>query len=916
MRKGKKHRSRRETLPSSAACCLAEPLEQRVLLAGVTFITHGYEPTDFSNALPGWVASMGTAIAEAAGPDSAIYNLTIGLNSQDVAQVTSFTQVSGPTFSESSDGQAVIELNWAAASGLVLSYTSPATIAQLVEPYLVDTIPSLGITSPLADLPIHLIGHSRGGSVVSALAEDLGESGVWVDQLTTLDPHPVDDPLYGDDPAVNVYSNVTFADNYYELNSVTDGEPIQNAYNVDLTNIFPPGSVDLDQHEDVHAYYYGTIDTNAQTDGAADSPITIDPTWYEYQGTGPRGATGFYYSLIVGGTRPVSGIGQAFGGSASRVALPAPSGPQSPDIGNIQLVNGTSHTIQIGAALDVDFEIETPDANASITWYLDTDRNPFDDSEQTQLPINSPVGSTQGSIEPILGTLSVPTANAPQGNRYVYAEIDDGGLIRYSYLPGIFTFEAPVPSIASINPTSAIAGAPSFSLTVNGVGFLSSSVVEFDGTALQTSTNSGTILTATVPASNINSNGTATITVFTPDPGGGTSTPVNFAIDAPVPTISSLNPNSVTAGQTSVSLTVDGSGFLNSSVIDFNGSPLATTTILSGNEITGLSASIPDNDITSSGTAQITVVTPGTNGETSAPATFTIAPPIVPTLNPAPVITSISPNNVTAGGSAFSVTVGGSTFIDSSVVDFDGSALVTTPMASGGQVTELIATVPASDIANSGTGQITVVTPGPGGGNSAAATLAIVAANTQTFAVLNDGVLSVAGTAGADVIILSGDGTNVTASLNGDSSQGFPLAQITAIDVAGLAGADSINIGANVPSVSVLGGQGADTIIAQNSNGDTLLGGKGADSIKGGSGNDSIAGGKGLNTLAGGQGNDTITTGPGDNLVHGGAGDDELFAGSGIDTLFGGAGNDSIFGVTAQDSVDGGAGNNETVPAN
>ena len=51
-------------------------------------------------------------------------------------------------------------------------------------------IPEMG-GRPLAQLPLHLIGHSRGGSVVTEMARLLGAQGVWVDQVTTLDPRPV-----------------------------------------------------------------------------------------------------------------------------------------------------------------------------------------------------------------------------------------------------------------------------------------------------------------------------------------------------------------------------------------------------------------------------------------------------------------------------------------------------------------------------------------------------------------------------------------------------------------------------------------------------------------------------------------------------------------------------------------------------
>ena len=65
---------------------------------------------------------------------------------------------------------------------------------------------------PLAELPLHLLGHSRGSSLVSEIARLLGGKGVWVDQMTLWDPV---DNTYGD-ATIGVWENVLFADDYYQ----------------------------------------------------------------------------------------------------------------------------------------------------------------------------------------------------------------------------------------------------------------------------------------------------------------------------------------------------------------------------------------------------------------------------------------------------------------------------------------------------------------------------------------------------------------------------------------------------------------------------------------------------------------------------------------------------------------------------
>ncbi len=89
----------------------------------------------------------------------------------------------------------------------------------------------------------------------------------------------------------------------------------------------------------------------------------------------------------------------------------------------------------------------------------------------------------------------------------------------------------------------------------------------------------------------------------------------------PVPgSISSLSPPSATAGGTGFTLTVNGSNFVADSVVNFNGSPRATTFVNSGK----LTAQILAGDIAVIASASVTVTNPVPGGGTSAGFPFTI----------------------------------------------------------------------------------------------------------------------------------------------------------------------------------------------------------------------------------------------------------------------------------------------------
>ena len=94
----------------------------------------------------------------------------------------------------------------------------------------------------------------------------------------------------------------------------------------------------------------------------------------------------------------------------------------------------------------------------------------------------------------------------------------------------------------------------------------------------------------------------------------------NFSFSNPVATLTSLSPSSATAGGAGFTLTVNGSNFLESSVVRWNGSDRTTTFVNS----TQVKASIPSSDIATAGTAQVTVFNPSPGGGTSNALTFTI----------------------------------------------------------------------------------------------------------------------------------------------------------------------------------------------------------------------------------------------------------------------------------------------------
>jgi FG-GAP-like repeat/Cep192 domain 4/Abnormal spindle-like microcephaly-assoc'd, ASPM-SPD-2-Hydin/HYDIN/CFA65/VesB-like, Ig-like domain len=86
-------------------------------------------------------------------------------------------------------------------------------------------------------------------------------------------------------------------------------------------------------------------------------------------------------------------------------------------------------------------------------------------------------------------------------------------------------------------PSSQVAGASGFTLSLTGGGFLPGAIVEWNGAPLATNFVGNTQLTATVPASSVATPGTASLNVFNPGPGGGLSNTQWFPVSTPVSTL-------------------------------------------------------------------------------------------------------------------------------------------------------------------------------------------------------------------------------------------------------------------------------------------------------------------------------------------------------------------------------------------
>ena len=348
----------------------------------------------------------------------------------------------------------------------------------------------------------------------------------------------------------------------------------------------------------------------------------------------------------------------------------------------------------------------------------------------------------------------------------------------------------PAPKTASLSPNNIDAGHPAFQLLVIGKSFTPTSAVEWSGSAtnqrplpIRPVFLSENQLQVMIPALFVEVPGTASITVFTPAPGGGTSSPpLSFKINpvaSPVPQITSLSPSGVLVGRSGFNLTVTGKNFVATSVGTVNNATRATFFSNS----TSLQMQILTGDLATAGVLQIEVVNPPPNGGTSDPAPLTVK-------NPIPVVNSVAPTSLQAGAIPQTMTVTGTGMVTGSQILINGGPRTTATLST----TQLTTLLTAADLAVGAVNQIQVLNPAPGGGPSNILTFAVDPTLTLGLPVLlnlaPDGSLANNGICGPSCVATTPDLTTAGPSTS-TNGQLVAFASISSNLVTGLANTTS-----------------------------------------------------------------------------------------------------------------------------
>jgi len=180
----------------------------------------------------------------------------------------------------------------------------------------------------------------------------------------------------------------------------------------------------------------------------------------------------------------------------------------------------TLPTTTVTAGTPFTFTVKALDAmGAVVPTYVGTVHITTSDTA-AKLPANATLADGVGTFTVTFNTT---------GNQTITAS-DTVGDASSGISPAISVKAIPVPTIASLSPGMTVTGGAGFILIVNGSNFVPASVVQWNGSNRSTTFVNSSQVTAQIPAADIATAGAATVTVFNPAPGGGSSNSSTFHI--------------------------------------------------------------------------------------------------------------------------------------------------------------------------------------------------------------------------------------------------------------------------------------------------------------------------------------------------------------------------------------------------
>jgi hypothetical protein len=292
------------------------------------------------------------------------------------------------------------------------------------------------------------------------------------------------------------------------------------------------------------------------------------------------------------------------------------------------------------------------------------------------------------------------------------------------------------PTLSSLSPTGAAAGGAAFTLIVNGKHFVGASVVRWNGTDRTTTFVSAGQLHAAITPADLATARSVPVTVFTPAPGGGTSSVKSFTVfappTAPVPSTppalpavpGNLSVTQTTTDASGATFTIAWAGVSGATSYKWvaaftDGSAAQQGAVTSAS----LQLRMPYHVSGAASSGFVCVRSANAAGQSADQSCATLSVPARPVSLPVPVpvTSSLSPASASSGSADLTLTVNGSSFVASSVVRWNGADRPTTFVSA----TQLRAAITAADLVTVRTVPVTVFTPTPGGGTSASKSFSV-----------------------------------------------------------------------------------------------------------------------------------------------------------------------------------------------